>query len=754
MDPSPSPGACARLADMRSLLELSCDWHWSLDEQWRLVEMHGRHLDAGPHTLLALLGLAPWSWPGVQAGEPGSLRLRATLQKRQAFIDHEVGLRDHRGQRRYFLLCGEPQFDGDGRFAGYAGITRDLTHRRRAEALVRLEHAVTRRIAEAHSSHKILEAVMQVICESEQWESGGFFRAEDAQGTARLVAGWAGPGRSEAATAYYRGTAGQLVPPGGLISRVITERRPLWVDALTASQTTWAERLRHTGEQSTFLFPVLADGQVLGVFAFASREAREPDEPLLQSLEVVGEQVGQYLQRRHAERRLRHLATHDSLTGLPNRLLLQERAEHELQRACADGHGFALLLIDLDRFKQINDSFGHASGDEVLRAVAQRLMQTLGASGTVVRMGGDEFAVLLPQVDRAEAALDAARQICETMGDKIIAGGTVLHVTPSIGIALHPEHGADLSTLLRHADAAMYDAKGRGCNGASLYRPDMSTHTRDQFELLAGLREALARDELVLHYQPLVDARSGEVRALEALVRWQHPGRGLVPPADFIPLAEDTGLIVPIGAWVLRQACADLAALRAKGRPGLRVAVNLSARQFIADGLEDTVAEALRASGLPGDALELEITESVLVVSLERTQASLQRLRALGVRVAIDDFGTGYSSLSYLASFPVQTLKVDRSFVRQIDAGEGTALLAGGIVALAHSLGLDVVAEGIETPAQCAYLLDARCELLQGFLFSKPVPLHALDAAMARCETMPLPRAQARIELWGATRAA
>jgi len=455
-------------------------------------------------------------------------------------------------------------------------------------------------------------------------------------------------------------------------------------------------------------------------------------------------------ERKRAAARIEHMALHDSLTGLPNRVLLQDRAGRALLRAQRQSGGFALMLLDLDRFKQINDTLGHAAGDEVLKTVAQRLTHTVRASDTVVRMGGDEFAILLPEVALAEQALEVAQKILAVMADDMLAGGHRLQVTPSIGVALFPGHGGDLSTLLRNADAAMYDAKARGRNAASLYCADMSAHADVQFELQAALRQALARDEFLLHYQPLIDAQTGEVRALEALLRWQHPQRGLVSPADFIPLAEDTGLIVPIGTWVLDQACADLARLRADGRPGLRVAVNLSPRQFKADGLEENVVAALRGAGLPGDALELEITESVLMSSLERTQQILNRLRALGVRIAIDDFGTGYSSLSYLANFPVQTVKVDRSFVRQIDSGEGTALLAGAIVAMAHSLGLDVVAEGVETPAQCNHLVEVKCELLQGFLFSKPVRFDQLAAAMAHAEAVPMQRGEPRFEVWAA----
>jgi EAL domain-containing protein (putative c-di-GMP-specific phosphodiesterase class I) len=289
-------------------------------------------------------------------------------------------------------------------------------------------------------------------------------------------------------------------------------------------------------------------------------------------------------------------------------------------------------------------------------------------------------------------------------------------------------------TLIRNADAAMYDAKGRGRDTVSVFDGRMTEHAVNQSEQRAELRHAVARGEFVLHYQPLVDAFTGKVRALEALLRWQHPQRGLVPPNEFIPLAEETGLIVPIGAWVLQQACADLAQLRRKGHTGLRMAVNVSPRQFNSEGLESCVRDALIAADLEGSALELEITESVLMNSVDRTQSVLACLRAMGVHVAIDDFGTGYSSLSYLAHFPVQTIKVDRSFVHQIDSKDGTTLLAGAIISMAHSLGLAVVAEGVETLEQHQHLVELGCELLQGFRFSKPVALEHLSAAMLRIE--------------------
>jgi diguanylate cyclase (GGDEF)-like protein len=437
-------------------------------------------------------------------------------------------------------------------------------------------------------------------------------------------------------------------------------------------------------------------------------------------------------ERKRAAARVEHLAHHDFLTGLPNRLVLQQRAEQAVDRAQRHGGGFALALIDLDRFKQINDSLGHAVGDGVLRLVADRLKGAVRSTDTVVRMGGDEFALLLPDTTLREQANEVGQKVLNELAKVAVVDGHTLHLSASVGMAFFPEHGEDLKALVRSADAAMYDAKSRGRDALSLYDSAMTPQSEDLSELRADLRRAVSRDEFVLHYQPIVDAISGEIRAFEALVRWHQPERGMVMPATFIALAEDTGLIVPIGEWVVRQACADLARLRGCGLPDLRMAVNVSPRQFMSDGLEACVHEALRAAGLPGSALELEITESVLMNSVNRTQKILKSLREFGVRIAIDDFGTGYSSLSYLANFPVHTLKIDRSFVGQIEGNGHSASLTGAIISMGHSLGLEVVAEGVENAEQQALLVRLGCDLLQGYKFARPVPFEQLPMGALR----------------------
>jgi diguanylate cyclase (GGDEF)-like protein/PAS domain S-box-containing protein len=431
-------------------------------------------------------------------------------------------------------------------------------------------------------------------------------------------------------------------------------------------------------------------------------------------------------ERKRTDEYIRHMALHDKLTGLPNRVLLQEHAEVAIARARRTLHAVGILLLDLDRFKHINDSLGHHVGDEVLQIVAKRLSDCVRSSDTVVRMGGDEFVVLLSDLNQGDEAQKIATKIMDVLAEDVVVGSHVLRITPSIGLACFPQHGGDLSTLLKHADAAMYHAKDMGRNNVQVFTPKLNERLTHRLELEADLSHAVERGELVLHYQPLVDARTGLISGVEALLRWRHPVRGLVSPADFIPLAEETGLILPIGEWVLRTACLQIKALSDAIRTPLRLAVNLSPRQFTQPSLLEMVRHALDSARLMPEQLELEITEGVLMHDIDQTMHTLEALRDIGVHLAVDDFGTGFSSLSYLSRFPIHTLKVDRSFVRDIGQDKNNTAIASAVISMAHTLGLKVVAEGVETQAQREFLRERRCDELQGFLFSKPVPIEEL----------------------------
>ncbi len=426
-------------------------------------------------------------------------------------------------------------------------------------------------------------------------------------------------------------------------------------------------------------------------------------------------------QRRRVEEQLRHMAGHDALTGLPNRSLLQDRLAQAILHARRAGKCVGVLFVDLDRFKNINDSLGHEAGDQVIIEVGRRLQCQTRCGDTVGRLGGDEFIVILADIAREGDVAAVALKMLDALQAPMELHGQELSPVASIGISLFPKDGGDSQALLMNADAAMYRAKGGGRGSFQFYAQEMNARTIDRLRIESGLRRALERDEFVLHYQPQIDSASGAMVGVEALLRWNLPGNGLVRPDQFIPIAEETGLIVPIGRWALHAACRQQRAWADAGHGAVKVAVNLSARQFRQPGLEAMVAEALHASGCPPSCLELEITESMMMDDPEAAVATLQRLSDMGVQLSIDDFGTGYSSLSYLKRFPIHSLKIDRSFVRDITTDASDAGIAAAIIALAHSMQLKVIAEGVEAIDQFNFLRALHCDQMQGFYFSPAI---------------------------------
>lgn len=421
---------------------------------------------------------------------------------------------------------------------------------------------------------------------------------------------------------------------------------------------------------------------------------------------------------------LYHLAHFDALTGLPNRLLFEDRLTQALVHERRAGKLVALLFLDLDRFKAINDTFGHAVGDLLLKAVSKRLSQTVRESDTVARMGGDEFTLIFSGIHEPLDAGKIAHLILEVMGKPFVLEGHEVFVSTSIGITLYPldTDGIDpIETLLKNADTAMYKAKDRGKNNYQFFTPEMNVATLERMLLENDLRKALENDEFILHYQPRIHCADSSVSGMEALIRWQHPKLGLVSPATFIPLAEETGLIVPIGEWVLRTACLQTKAWHDAGMPPLRVAVNISARQFKHADLILTIEKVLHETGLSPRFLEVELTESLAMEDVQQTIVTLNALNNMGISIAIDDFGTGYSSLAYLKRFPVDFLKIDQSFVRDIVDNSDSAAIAKAIIAMAHNLNLEVVGEGVETSEQFDFLRQNDCEEVQGYLFSRPL---------------------------------
>ena len=442
-------------------------------------------------------------------------------------------------------------------------------------------------------------------------------------------------------------------------------------------------------------------------------------------------------ERRAADERIQFLAHFDVLTSLPNRSHMQDRAALAIQNAARDNQHLALLLLDLDRFKTINESLGHTAGDALLQVAAERIKSVLAPGQTVARQGGDEFIVLVPTIKDASEAAMVAERIIQSFAPSVDLYNHSINITPSIGISVYPEDGRDFDMLVRNADAAMYHAKSFGRNSFKFYTSDLNARAIETLAIESQLRFALDRNEFVLHYQPQVEMKSGDIVGAEALIRWNHPTLGLLGPVRFITVAEERGFIVQLGNWVIREACRQLASWHSAGLPQITLAINLSALQFRQHDLVASIERALSANGLPGSALDIEVTESVVMEDVDTTVQTIDAIKRMGPQLSIDDFGTGYSSLSYLKRFKADKLKIDRSFVQDIPADADDSAIAKAIINIAQTLNMKVVAEGVETIEQWNFLLAEGCDLVQGYLLAKPMPAPEFAQVLARGILLP-----------------
>jgi diguanylate cyclase (GGDEF)-like protein len=477
----------------------------------------------------------------------------------------------------------------------------------------------------------------------------------------------------------------------------------------------------------------MSEGRPVGVLTILASEPHAFTPELVGLLTRLASNVSFALDNFHradekakADERIQYLATHDGLTGLPNRAKFTQLLHQSIESAGRSHRKLAVLFIDIDRFKVINDSLGHDAGDALLIEIGKRLRNDLRAGDFVSRLGGDEFVVVLARAAEAGQIETAARDMLSVISQPIRLRGLEYRATASVGIAIFPDDGEDEGTLTKNADMAMYCAKEDGKNGFRFFTRQSKMQSVERLVFEAKLRQALDREELSLHYQPKVDAATGKVTGVEALLRWTLPDLGVLPPMQFIPLAEETGMIVPIGRWVLKQACAQNMAWLKLGFPPMSMAVNLSPRQFSDETLLRDIDDALAASGMSPELLQLEITESMMMHNVGRAIEVLNVIRSRGVRVAIDDFGTGYSSMSLMKKFPIDTLKIDRSFVKDLPHDSEDRAIAQAIISMGKALGLTIVAEGVETAEQAAFLRERACDEMQGYLFGKPVSADAI----------------------------
>jgi diguanylate cyclase (GGDEF)-like protein/PAS domain S-box-containing protein len=678
-------------ARFRSLTELSADWYWEQDAELRMTFHSKGFAHSSGTTSDKLLGKRRWDEPNRVPLSGTWDEHRATLEARKPFRDFEYVRVGDDGKRHYLSLSGVPIFDAAGEFLGYRGVGRNITERKEAEAALRQSEARFRSLTELSSDW--------------YWEQDEELRLA-----------YISPGFARRAS----------VDP----TAVLGKRR--WdFEGLLPVSGSWEEHKRVLDARLPFrdFEQVRANADGTRTYLSSSGEPVYDEAGVFKGYRGVGSNV---TERKIAEQKLERMAQFDAVTGLANRTVLYERLEQAIAQSQRRGRGAGVLYLDLDRFKLVNDTLGHHVGDELLMQVARSLKDCVRRDDTVARLGGDEFAVVIADLARPDDAAIVAQKILDSFASPFDLGGRETFITASIGVATYPSDGERAEALLKCADAAMYRAKESSRNAFCFYTTEMNARAASKLQLNTDLRRALERREFLLHYQPKVDLATGNMIGMEALLRWQHPERGMVSPLEFIPALEESGLIVAVGDWVVAEACRQMRDWSHAGLEPTPVAVNLSARQFRRRDLDQVIRRQLAEHGLPPALLELEITESSLMEDPKDAIRQLQALREAGLRISVDDFGTGYSSLSYLTRLPLSTLKIDRAFVSAAITEAGSAAIVKMVIDMAHRLNFDVVAEGIETDRHVQFLRAHGCTQGQGYHFGRPIPASVMAPRMKR----------------------
>jgi diguanylate cyclase (GGDEF)-like protein/PAS domain S-box-containing protein len=648
-----------------------------------------------------------------------------------SFVDVEERSWDKSAGEKWHSATKLPLCNEAGEVIGLVGRCRDITDRKREERLHEGEAAILERIACGAELADVLDSLLRLVeaeCPGIQAsvllldeESGQLYSCA----APSLPAAWANAVESMAVVDEGVGSCGTAAFRRQPVIVSDVETDPLWQD--------FRDAIRPFGLKACWAWPInAADGTILGASAMYCATARGPNAIERRLAAFTNHVAGIAIQRRQAEERIRFLAHNDALTGLPNRVRLGGAIDHALRNAAQSQSEVAVVFIDLDGFKNVNDGLGHRAGDGVLQVVAGRLLSILSPRETAARFSGDEFVVLLREAG-LESGVTLARvaALRAAVSAPIAVDGRTFHLTASIGVAHYPRDGATAEALIANADAALFRAKEFGRDNVQLFTSEMKLGLEGRLFRQEEMRRGLREEEFVLHYQPQVSLVTGQVVGVEALVRWRHPRLGLLSPGEFIPLAEQTGLIVKLGDWVLCSACRQARAWQRAGLSPVTVSVNVSPRQFRERNWVGQVAAALADSDLDPHWLELEITESLIMQDPRKALATMEALRDLGVHIAIDDFGTGYSNLSSLNTFPISRLKIDQSFVRGLPLARSDSAITGAVISLGHQLGLAVTAEGVETAAQMDFLRDKRCDAVQGYFVGRPMPAAVVEARLA-----------------------
>jgi diguanylate cyclase (GGDEF)-like protein/PAS domain S-box-containing protein len=711
-------------AKFRDLTMMSSDWIWETDPAH-----HWSYFSESVDAVLgrwarAMLGRQPWDLPDSRFAfeQPDWQAQRVRMEAHSPFEDFEYALVDPHGQVHFVSISGRAVIDADGRFAGYRGVGRDITREKQQRLLLRLESEIASIMREQTEPERVITASIITLCGVLGWSGGANLVRLDARDGFTVRERWGYP----AFTKVLAELPSELPMSGDCVeARAFSEGRSIWVPDMSQEPALAARyQARRLDARAAFIAPILDEaGAVMSVLLFLSPAGFRGDGFLDQVAEILSRNLSLYLQRKAAERRLTHQSLHDSLTNLPNRVFLTHQLEARLER----GEPAAILYIDLDRFKLINDTLGHSIGDQVLIEVADRMKGAIRPHDIAGRIGGDEFILLLTAIDDRAEIERIARRVLTALEKPFVLQNRAYFLSGSIGVAIAPHDGRDARLLIKCADTAMYRVKSEGRNDVRFFAGDMSDERTEMLQLASELPLAMQRGDVELYYQPILDVAERRVAGFEALLRWRHPVRGMLLPDRFLPVAEQSNLIRELGLWSIRRALDDRVALGLDRYDDAAVSVNVSVRQLTEDGFLETLHRMLNERGMPARLLRLELTESAFIEHPERTVALIADLRRLGVRVIIDNFGTGYASLSYLKNLPVDGLKIDQVFVRDLPADRGNAAIIQAITTLAAKLGLQAMAEGVETAAELRALRSFDCDQVQGTLIAEPLPFAMLQ---------------------------